>query len=186
MPAADERDPATTFADTLVRRGLHEALGYLNGRTRHRFTGVYHFDPPLLRSICLFDRENPALTVGGDTPMDESYCSLVGRDRAPFATADAGGDARLRSHPARTSVLAYCGAPLLTGDGACIGTLCHFDVRPRLVPVAELRLLERLAALVATATGWSAPARRERVEVRLHQEGDQLAGRGRGEEARGR
>ena len=133
----------------LEAQGLHAALGFLNARTRHRFTGAYRFDPPLLRSCCLFDRENPTLRLGGDTPMRETYCSLVGHAAAPFWTNDAEWDARLAEHPARGSVLAYCGVPLRTDDGACFGTLCHFDLRPRLAPLGELPLLEHVAPLVA-------------------------------------
>ena len=149
--APDER--VVELRRVLEERGLHAALGWLNARTRHRFTGVYRFDPPMLRNVALFDRENPTLRAGGDTPMRESYCSLVGEDAEPFATADAGVDARLVRHPARESVLAYCGVPLLEDDGRCFGTLCHFDLRPRLVPEGELPLLHAAAPLVAAAVG---------------------------------
>jgi GAF domain-containing protein len=133
----------------LEHEGLRAALAFLNARTRHRFTGVYRFDPPLLRSVSLFDRENPTLRLGGDTPMRETYCSLVGEAAAPFSTADAGRDARLVEHPARATVIAYCGVPLRGGDGACFGTLCHFDLRPRLAPSGELALLQVVAPIVA-------------------------------------
>ena len=137
------------FASVLDGSGLHAALAFLNARTRHRYTGVYRFDPPLLRSVCLFDRENPPLTLGGDVPMSETYCSLVGEGATPFGTSDAGADERLVRHPARESVLAYCGVPLHADCGRCIGTLCHYDVRPRLIPHIEIPLMARAAALIA-------------------------------------
>ena len=34
-------------------------------------------------------------------------------------------------------------------DGRVWGTLCHFDVRPRLIPVAEVPVLESVVALFA-------------------------------------
>ncbi len=136
------------FATLLAQRGLHPALGFLNARTRHRFTGVYRFDPPMLRNIALFDRENPTLCLGNDTPMRETYCSLICRDAAPFATDDAGADARLSMHPARGSVIAYCGVPIMSEDRAPVGSLCHFDLRPRLTSLAEIPLLQRAAPLV--------------------------------------
>ena len=143
---------ATLEITSMLDRGrLHDALRFLNERTRHRFTGVYRFDPPLLRSLCLFDRENPAVTLGGDTPMRESYCSIVGSGAAPFGTAHAGRDGRLAGHPARGVVLAYCGVPLVLPDGSCAGSLCHFDPRPRLVPRREVPLLECAAGLIAAA-----------------------------------
>jgi hypothetical protein len=139
--------------------GLHAGLRFLNARTRHRFTGVYRFDPPMLRNLCLFDRENPTLRFGGDTPMRETYCSLVGAELSPFSTPNAGEDARLTQHPARNSVIAYCGVPLMDADGQCVGSLCHFDVRPRLVPMEEVPLLELAAPLVLRACGSTAADR---------------------------
>jgi GAF domain-containing protein len=136
------------FSHLLEEQGLHAALGLLNARTRHRFTGVYRFDPPMLRSLSLFDRENPGVRLGCDAPMRETYCSLVSRRGAPFATGDAGRDSRLVDHPARATVVAYCGVPLRSDDGACFGSLCHFDSRPRLAPTSEIVVLERVSALV--------------------------------------
>ena len=132
-------------------RGLHDALAFLNSRTRHRYTGLYRFDPPMLRNVCLYDRENPLLRMGGDAPMNETYCSIVGDRAAPFATADALGDASLSAHPARANVQAYCGAPVADGVGRCVGTLCHFDARPRLVPETEIPIMERVARLLIGA-----------------------------------
>jgi GAF domain-containing protein len=136
------------FATLLEHEGLHAALGFLNARTRHRFTGVYRFDPPMLRNLAMYDRENPKLKLGGDTPMRETYCSLVGARAAPFTTGDARRDVRLIEHPARQSVLTYCGVPLLADDGLCFGSLCHFDVRPRVASVEDIPLLERAASQV--------------------------------------
>jgi hypothetical protein len=141
-------DAARRFADLLAASGLHAALEFLNARTRHRYTGVYRFDPPLLRSVCLFDRENPTVTLGGDVPMRETYCAIVGERAAPFATPDAAADARLVRHPSRASTLAYCGVPVRGADGSCAGSLCHFDVRPRLVPDSEVPLMERAAEMI--------------------------------------
>lgn len=132
----------------LESRGLHAVLAYLNRRTRHRYTGVYGFDPPILRSLCLFDRENPGIVRGGDAPMAETYCSLVGEAAEWYATADAGRDERLARHPARASVIAYCGVPLIDSEGRCFGTLCHFDQRPRLVPTEEVPILYQVALML--------------------------------------
>ena len=136
----------------LAERGLHAALQFLNGRTRHRFTGVYRADPPVLRNIALFDRENPTLHLSGDiNPLRETYCSVTSEMCAPFATSDAGRDERLVDHPARGTVLSYCGVPLLLADGRAYGTLCHFDLRPRIIPTGELPLLTRVAPLILRA-----------------------------------
>ena len=171
----------------LERRGLHALLAHLNGRTRHRYTGVYTFAPPMLRNVSLFDRENPGIVRGGDTPMAETYCSVVGADGQPFATGNSQHDPRLVAHPARSSVLAYCGVPLRDETGRCFGTLCHFDMRPRLIPAAEIPILAEVAIMVQPyALGLIEPHSRgeraarhpvaQRIEIRTHNESDQRQG----------
>lgn len=128
------------------------ALALLNARTRFRFTGVFHVDPPYLRNILLFDRENPSLNVsGGGQALDIGFCGVTCATNAPFSTSDARRDQRLATHPARTSMLSYAGVPIRAVGGRAWGTLCHYDGRPRLVPVGELALLENIALLF---TGW--------------------------------
>lgn len=126
--------------------GWRDALRFLNARTRYRFTGAYRVDPPFLRNISLYDRENPAVRLLGDIHLlRETYCSIVRVTRAPFATADAPRDDRLESHPARGRFMSYCGVPLKAAGGAVWGVLCHFDLRPRTIPRAEVPLLEAAA-----------------------------------------
>jgi len=121
---------------------VHTALAYLNARTRFRFTGIYRVDPPMLRNVHLFDRENPALNVSGKAcPLDDTYCSITAGTDSPFTTSEAGVDPRLVLHAARDSVISYAGVP--------IRTLCHFDVRPRLIPAAEVPVLESVVAVFA-------------------------------------
>jgi len=141
--ASDDRNEVVqAFDEVLSRSGVHGALEFLNARIPHRFTGVYRHDPPRMRNIHLFDRENPRLEVGGDVPMRESYCSIVvGRDR-PFRTGNAREDEELRDHPSRESTLSYCGVPLRDPDGRALGTLCHFDLESQEVFEAETGMLE--------------------------------------------
>jgi GAF domain-containing protein len=129
---------------------LHDALRLINDRVDHRFTGIYRFDPPTLRNVALFDSANPEIEMGEDTPLRETYCSVVGETGTRFATDDARTDPRLAAHPARETTLAYCGAPLRTQpDARPFGTLCHFDVVPRAVPVEEEPLLIAIAQRIA-------------------------------------
>jgi hypothetical protein len=148
---------AVHFARLLHGRGLLAALGYLNERTRYRFTGLYRAEPPLLHNIALFDRENPGIDGSGAVAkLDETYCSITRRTASPFSTDDAMHDARLTTHAARDSVLCYCGVPVRLGNGVPWGTLCHFDLRPRLLPPNELAVLANVAPVVAewlVATG---------------------------------
>ena len=147
----DSSAAGSQFEDLLRTRGLHAALGFLNARIRHRFTGVYRFDGRMLRNICMYDRENPTTRVGDDSPLNETYCSITGAERMPFALDDSARDARVRTHPARASVISYCGVPILAADGSAKGTLCHFDLRPRVAPVAEMPLMESVAPLLLSA-----------------------------------
>jgi GAF domain-containing protein len=137
------------FAEQLEADGLHAALGYLNSRTRFRFTGAYRFAPPLLCSIEIFDREYPTLALSAEVEMRTTYCSIVGADDEALAVDDAESDSRVRAHPAREQFAAYCGVPLRGGDGQPFGSLCHYDSRPRIGSTDQIALLERVAPLVA-------------------------------------
>lgn len=160
--AAPRRDSGTAAAsrsdEALIReveraleeRGIGGAVELLNARTRFRYTGIYRAEPPLLRNLYLFDRENPTLNVSGaTTPLETTYCSITCATDAPFATPDAGADERLTAHPARESVISYGGVPLRRPGGGAWGTLCHFDVRPRLLPPHEADVLAKVAPILA-------------------------------------
>jgi len=136
--------------NSLRNAGVMGALRFLNGRTRYRYTGLYHAEPPFLRNVQLFDRENPTLNVSGELkPLHETYCGIVRDTNDTVLIADALADARFIAHPARESVLSYCGVAIRTEDGQACGSLCHFDVRPRLLSVRETQVLEGAAPLFA-------------------------------------
>jgi GAF domain-containing protein len=129
--------------------GIHAALAYLNHRTRYRFSGVYRVDPPMLRNVHLYDRENPTLNVSGDiNTLRDTYCSIVGVTGSCFETEDASRDPRLSDHYWRETILSYIGVPIRLPSGNVCGTLCHFDVRPRLPPRGERAVLEQIAPLI--------------------------------------
>ena len=134
----------------LDTNGMCGALGLLNARTRYRFTGLYRADPPMLRNEYLFDRENPSISLGGDVnPLDHTYCGIVAATHAPFISIDARTDARLTNHPARDSVVSYVGVPVRNANGRIFGSLCHFDLRPRILPLDELAVLESISRCVS-------------------------------------
>jgi hypothetical protein len=159
--ASPRRDPSkgpAGAADALVRaveraleeRGIGAAVGLLNARTRFRYTGVYRAEPPDLRNICLYDRENPALNMSGIVhPIESTYCSIVCATGEPFETPDAPRDPRLAGHPALETVLSYVGVPLRRPSGVPWGVLCHWDPRPRLLPPHEADVLTRVAPILA-------------------------------------
>lgn len=142
-PAAET---AGACAVILSAAGPMAALRFLNARVRFRFSGIYQADPPLLRNVHLYDRENPTLNVSGAVSrLDETYCAIVWDEERPFSTPDASSDVRLVTHVARERVQSYCGVPIRLASGRLWGTLCHYDVRPRLLPSSELELLELVA-----------------------------------------
>jgi GAF domain-containing protein len=149
-----DADPAAPVVAAMATRlddgGPAGALEFLNARTRYRFTAIYRADPPFLRNIFLYDRENPALTLtsGAVSAIDDTYCGIVLANEAEFATSDSALDARLAAHPSRASVISYAGVPLRLGSGRAWGTLCHFDARPRLLLGAELAILHAAAPVL--------------------------------------
>jgi GAF domain-containing protein len=147
--------------EALERDDIGAAIALLNARTRFRHTAVYRADPPHLHNIYLYDRENPTLNLSGATsPLEETYCSFVCTLGTPFVTPDAAADDRLVAHAARARVISYCGVPLRLANGRTWGTLCHFDVRPRLLPPMELEMLARVAPVIARWASGGGESRR--------------------------
>lgn len=141
---------AVRFAHLLHERGLHDALGYLNERTRYRFTALYRAAPPMLHTVGLFDRENPAMDgAGAASVLEETYCAITCDTAKPFITMDAPNDTRLEHHAARDSILCYAGVPIRLDSGRPWGSICHFDLRPRLLVGDELGALTTVAPVVA-------------------------------------
>lgn len=126
-------------------------LALLNSRVPHRFTGIYRLDPPMLRSVRLFDRENPALEVGVDGPHARDVLLHRGHRRGAVHHAGRGERRAVAAHPARESTLACRGVPLVGEGGTPLGTLCHFDLVPRPVRHGEIPLLLAAAPLLLRA-----------------------------------
>lgn len=138
------------FATVLDRSGLHAGLGYLNGRVRFRFTGVYRFEPSALVNACLYDRENPWLDQCGTVlRLPDTYCVIARALGDVFATENAPEDPRLEGHSARNTVISYTGIPIRLPSGRVAGVLCHYDLRPRLLPKPELGILRSAADYLA-------------------------------------
>ncbi len=133
----------------LVRSGqIRSALALLNSLTEHRFTALYRFDRDTLRNLYFFDRENPAVESTDAIPVLASYCVYVRDTNAAFETTHASQDERVRDHPKRSTLQAYCGVPLVGEDGRSFGSVCHFDFDPRAISPANLELMEAFADLI--------------------------------------
>ena len=149
--ALERADTFLKFEKILSTQGVHEALRFLNSRTPHRFTAMYRFEPPTLRNLMLVDSYATDVKKGEDAPLSHTYCSIVGQTARSFSTEDTRRDDRLRAHPARETVISYCGVLLRDADGNPFGTLCHFDLVPSDVPAAEMPLMEAAAPLLMKA-----------------------------------
>ena len=148
-PAITARaDVLEKFARTLATAGLHDALRFLNSRTAHRFTGLYRFDPPWLRSLALWDAHVPGVMRGDDVEMDATYCALVGTFERPFTTEGTAADERLRHHPARDTVRSYCGVLLWTASRHRLRHPVPLRRRSLDVPSQEIALMEAAARLI--------------------------------------
>lgn len=139
---------ASTFERTLQEQGLLRALAFLNRTTPYRFTGVYRFAPGLVKSVLLYDRKNPDLRVGEDVVWNDSYCRITAEDGKSCWIEDSLADGRLLEHAARNSVQSYCGVLLRTRQGHPLGTLCHFDLKPRRMPAGTMEMLQKVCPAV--------------------------------------
>lgn len=113
---------------------LRSLLRDANRRTDFRFTSLFRFDGEALTSVWSYDRDNPTgdqFPTGVD--VEGSYCVFVRANGGPFVVEDALDDPRVAAHPKKDQLRAYCGVPVRDGAGRVIGSLCHFDERPRSV-----------------------------------------------------
>ena len=99
-----------------------------------------------------------------ETSRDAAFCAHVVHDREPMIVMDTFLDPRFADNPLvvdEPRIRFYAGHPLVLDDGACIGTLCVFDTRPRSPGAADLARLQDLAGLaVREIQGMSADGSR--------------------------
>jgi PAS domain S-box-containing protein len=100
-------------------------------------------------------------TVGSESPLSESLCTLTAAGRDTEAIADTRADERVREFPPVVSgeVGAYLGVPLVVQNGLVVGALCVFDPEPRDWSDADVATLGELADSVATHLELSALVR---------------------------
>ena len=89
-----------------------------------------------------------------DTPKEIAFCAHAIWEEEPFIILDTHEDDRFRNNPlvvGEPHIRFYAGAPLISKDGFCLGTLCAIDSSPRTEVTAEqIDLLTSLARLVAS------------------------------------
>ena len=132
----------------LRRDGVRPALVYLNGLTEHRFSALYQFDGETLRNLYFCDREYPDVESTDEIPVTASYCVFLRESGVLFHTSDAMRDDRVRSHPKREQIQSYCGVPVVDARGKLFGSICHFDLEPRIIRDEDVDLMESVARLL--------------------------------------
>jgi GAF domain-containing protein len=111
----------------------------------------------LMATLNLIDSERqcPVSTLGFEgtpIPRREAMCNVTLELGHFVHVPDARTDPRFADSPwvdgRHGDVRFYASAPLITGDGFVIGTLCVFDVEPHELSPGQIEELENLAARV--------------------------------------
>jgi len=134
------------FKVALKISGVHGALGYLNKRMPHRYTGIYRYEGDTLRNLAIYDRYEPDARKGEDAPMSATYCSLLQKQEA-LEIADAAEDARVKGIII-TPVVSYCGVLMRNSHGLPYGSLCHFDMNRCQERMSDFPLLQAAAQIL--------------------------------------
>ena len=137
----------------LRRDGIRPALVFLNHLTEHRFSALYQFQNAQLRNLYFYDREYPEIETADEIPVTASYCVFLRETGQLFHTSDALRDDRVRSHPKREQIQSYCGVPVLDASGKLFGSICHFDLQPRVISDHDVDLMEAVALLLRDEPG---------------------------------
>ncbi len=90
------------------------------------------------------------VTVGQQSPSEDSLCTVTVSDRAPLVVHDARTDPRVSGLPPVVSgaVGCYLGVPLFADDGHAVGALCVYGPTPCTWSERDIATLERLAESV--------------------------------------
>ena len=113
--------------------------------------------PTALVSIVDGDRQWFKSRVGmaaTETPREWAFCAhAIESPDQVMVVEDARADPRFADNPLVTGdprIRFYAGAPLVTGSGHAIGTVCVIDAQPRRVDPAQLESLRFMAQQVMT------------------------------------
>lgn len=170
VPTMPVSAPASVLSNP-VRLAAVRASGLLDSPPERAFDRVTHLAATLLSApaamISLLDNDRQFFKsqVGLDQPwaahrqipLTHSFCPWVVAGREPVAVNDARDHPFLCGNPAirDLGVVAYTGAPISTGQGETLGSICAVDSRPRdwsADDIATLTDLSRMAECCVAGT----------------------------------
>lgn len=61
----------------MQEKGILDALRFINAQSQHRFTALYAFEGPVLKNICLVDKEDVSVSRMDSIKVVDSYCLYV-------------------------------------------------------------------------------------------------------------
>jgi phosphoribosyl 1,2-cyclic phosphodiesterase/CheY-like chemotaxis protein len=169
---------APLSANEDARLAALRGLDMLDTRPEERFDKITRqaaalFDVPIAL-VSLVDSERQwikssyGLSEIRSTSREVSFCAHVVAQGAPMIVPDTLLDDRFAENPMVTGsprIRFYAGFPLILPEGACVGSLCLVDNRPRQLDKAAARLLKDLGEKVGEelcARAATAPRRRSR------------------------
>ena len=149
-----EVDPAGTLSAASARR-LRPAAGGNPALDRLAGLAARLLAAPSSQVSLLSDVQTvaagvglPAGTLGADSPLADSLCTVTATGAGPLVISDAVADERVAGLPpvVAGAVGAYLGVPLVADDGLVVGALCVYDPEPRAWSPGDVSLLEQLAS----------------------------------------
>ncbi len=146
-------------ADEASRLAALRALNLLDTAPQERFERITRVakalaDVPIAYISFVDENRQWFMSCQGlsskETSREVAFCAHVVVLRKPLIISDALLDSRFAENPLVTTdprVRFYAGFPLILPNGACIGTLCFVDTRPRQFPAESLIAFEDLAEM---------------------------------------
>jgi GAF domain-containing protein len=157
MPAAEGSDWENARVDAVRRYDVLDTPPETAFDDLARVAALVCHTPVALVSLIDDTRQWFKARIGIEaqqTPRSVAFCDHAIRSPDQvMVVPDATADPRLRDNPLVTgapNIRFYAGAPLVTGDGFPLGTLCAIDQRPRTLTPEQTDALAVLARQVMT------------------------------------